>query len=507
MKRTATLAALLLFVLGAWAVFAFPAHHDTAWLLHVARRVLGGGRLYHDVVEINPPLIIWIAALPAAIGRVTGTWDMLVFRALVLVLAAITLLVAHRSLRALLPGGTAAADVLLLPLVYLLVTWPGLEFGQREHLAILLVLPYVLGGVRTVQAASNDGTRATRVLAGSAAAIGFALKPHFLLAWIACELVLAGYTRARSLRRTEHVALLASLALYGAAILLFARDYLALAAMAAPLYGGFARATPLAMLLAPPALTTAAVLIAWLSLRPRLAGIRPLGDVLAAMVAAFAMAVLVQAKGWGYHWIPSVTLALLLAGVMVLALAAQKTAWPRLATPAVLALTLLLAALSFGTHRQAQAQLERMAGGFYQLPAMLRLVEQHAGTGPIAALTIYMQTSFPLVSYTDVEWGLRFNSMWFLPGLYPPDGSAGARPFREIAAMDSTERYFFDAVVEDLVRNRPTLLLVDTRPPAAWLRGFSYLPYFAQDERLRALLASYRELPPVDRFRVLKRVE
>src|SRR5664279_3218504 len=45
-----------------------PQKDDVAWLLYVARKWLGGQRLYEDLVEVNPPLIVWIYAVPAALA-------------------------------------------------------------------------------------------------------------------------------------------------------------------------------------------------------------------------------------------------------------------------------------------------------------------------------------------------------------------------------------------------------------------------------------------------------
>src|SRR5664279_576170 len=45
-----------------------PLKDDVAWLLYVARKWLGGQRLYEDLVEVNPPLIVWIYAVPAALA-------------------------------------------------------------------------------------------------------------------------------------------------------------------------------------------------------------------------------------------------------------------------------------------------------------------------------------------------------------------------------------------------------------------------------------------------------
>ena len=62
---------LFLFVLAAVLFIAIrsPMKDDIAWLLYAARRWMAGRELYVDVVEVNPPLIIWISAVPLEIAR------------------------------------------------------------------------------------------------------------------------------------------------------------------------------------------------------------------------------------------------------------------------------------------------------------------------------------------------------------------------------------------------------------------------------------------------------
>ena len=50
-----------------------PLKDDVAWLLYVARRWLAGRELYVDVVEVNPPLIVWISAIPMQIAAGCGS--------------------------------------------------------------------------------------------------------------------------------------------------------------------------------------------------------------------------------------------------------------------------------------------------------------------------------------------------------------------------------------------------------------------------------------------------
>src|SRR5271157_5778984 len=65
---------LLLAVIGVilFTTLRSPLKDDVAWLLYVARRWLAGRELYVDVVEVNPPLIVWISAIPIRLAGVLG---------------------------------------------------------------------------------------------------------------------------------------------------------------------------------------------------------------------------------------------------------------------------------------------------------------------------------------------------------------------------------------------------------------------------------------------------
>src|SRR5690348_9425733 len=73
---TATVAsgAVLAAALGAvlFATLGSPLKDDVAWLLHIANQWLHGRRLYVDIVEVNPPLIVWLSAIPVLVGDAIG---------------------------------------------------------------------------------------------------------------------------------------------------------------------------------------------------------------------------------------------------------------------------------------------------------------------------------------------------------------------------------------------------------------------------------------------------
>src|SRR5262249_54775154 len=60
--------------LSAWLHMVLGSAGDKSWLLMVARMMLEGKRLYVDVVEVNPPLILWLYAIPAWLALHLPSW-------------------------------------------------------------------------------------------------------------------------------------------------------------------------------------------------------------------------------------------------------------------------------------------------------------------------------------------------------------------------------------------------------------------------------------------------
>jgi hypothetical protein len=251
------------------------------------------------------------------------------------------------------------------------------------------------------------------------------------------------------------------------------------------------------MLVLPQALLALAGLAAVL-----LAG-RSRGDiaiqVLGLALAGFFIGALVQSKGWGYHWIPSSIISVLVLAVLLLRYLRVNA---RLAIGVLTALLILLTTLTARSVASRYAELELRP---YRLPFLMELVEREAEGGTLAILSTDMQAAFPLVNHTGVRWGLRFPCLWPLALFYEPE-KPGPFAYHTPPTMSDAERYMFESVLEDLSKNRPTLLIIDTAPPAYVLYGFNYLEYFGQDQRFGELLQSYRELRPLGLFRVFKRV-
>ncbi|HEX5633470.1 MAG TPA: hypothetical protein VFX50_09585, partial [Gemmatimonadales bacterium] len=288
--------------------FRFPVTPDVSWLLDAAGRMLDGAVLGRDVAEINPPLILRMKQLVVAGARMAGVHPERAWTATTLLLTILSSWLAARcvgrseSWRAWPVWLVAAVPCVLLLLI------PRQDFGQREHLAVILVLPFLaLRGARDVRPPPSAGSA---LAFGAAAGVGFCLKPFFLL--VPLLLFTADARRlsvATALRHPEWLAVAAVPLLYAVSVIVWAREWLAYAIAHAPLYRAYLDAPLwLVPLLGEGAYAGWVFLAGWLALRRAPAAHAPLLDTLGLSTAGFQLAAVVQGKGWTYHFLPAALL-------------------------------------------------------------------------------------------------------------------------------------------------------------------------------------------------------
>lgn len=485
-----------------------PAHHDVAWPLVVAQRVLAGAELYVDVIEVHPPLIVAYAGAAVVLGRVLPVGPIAAYHLITFVLTALSLALCWRVL-----GHAASAHTrraLLVLAAFLLLPFVGYSFGQEEHLMLALSLPWLLaiGMLRD----GREMPARERIVLGVLAGIGISMKPFFGPLWLVLVAYYAARRGPRRILAAEVLAPALVITTYIAATVLLTPGYFTVARMASAVYFDFFP-TPFTTVLVS-AGTAAALLALLVHFRVRAAG--PLSGVravLAIALAGFHLAVLVQQKGWSYHWYPVYAAAALLVSCVLadaVYAAAPGAVLRRVAAARAGAVALLLllglAAWRVGWTRSHWGDL---AGEPFHLPQMTRVVETFGEGGPIAALSVGMPVAFPLVNHAGVEWTPRFACLWMLPGIYadvPPGvGAAGAFPYDRTGALADLDRYVVDSMIEDLRRSPPTLIIVDLAPPMPRMAGFSYLEYFGRDPRFMEFMADYAVIGTVGRYEVWRR--
>jgi hypothetical protein len=490
---------------GAVMVTWYPVNHDIAWLLHVAARWVGGARLYVDVVEVNPPLIIMLLTPVVAAADLLGVWEVSAFYFAVLALSALSLWIASRILLRITETGPASFLIIGLAAVYMFL--PRIEFGQREHLMLLFTMPYYFS---VAAHGTAPQPRREALLTGTLAGLGFALKPHFLLVLIACEVYLALSRRRWTIRRAEFAAIVAVGLAYAFVLVVFIPAYFEVARWASRVYGAFYPSSWRSIAAEPGVLLGGITLIAtFLTKKWDGASLR---HIFAIATAAFVSIVFIQNKNFDYHWLPVygtsviVWISLVIEFVRKVAAGTRWAAltaavWPRRLLLVIAALPLIAISLAAGTASSAEAW-SRL--GWY--PQILTLIEREDGARNWFALSANAQTAFPLTTYTDLEWSAPFHSLWPVIGLYDRTPPATLNfPYRAIEEMGTVERQMFDTTLHALFRARPTLILVDRTAPGGTLNGFDFLRYFAADEQFVQFMNSYAVIADLGPYRIFRR--
>ena len=452
-------------------------NHDSSWYLIATRRWLDGGELYSSIMEINPPLSFFLTVPALWLSDTLGTSDSFGFALYVVLLCGGALLVVQRLFRDAEALTLRSRRGVLLGATVALFVAPFDTFGQREHLMVILTLPYFLLVVM-----SPKGVRASvagALALGSAAAIGFALKPHFLAAPALLGLVVA--QQQRSLRALVTPA--------NFAVVTVGLGYLAFVWIGFPLY--FTSIVPLGLLtygsfdsgflasLGQPILLFAPV-AAIIVFRGSGNGVdRRVALRFLAILLGFAVSYVVQGKGWYYQLVP-VTAFL----VLVLTWAAvtnpadvRKIGIP----PAVAALLVVSYALARGPYRNRNVE------------AFAPFVSD-AGVAPgLLVLSSNVSAAFPLVNRTEARWTSRFPAQWLIPGSV----KALARPACGAPTACADHRAVLEAarrmVVEDFVTGRPMIVIVDERTSKSYFDGvpFDYLKWLGEDPVFAAAFARY----------------
>jgi hypothetical protein len=418
---------------------------DVSWLITVNEKLLAGQRLYADVIEANPPASVWLYTPAVWLARRLALRPEAVVVAQFLLaglLSCAATLKISRSLKA--PPNPALVTAVVAFVTLLL---PLGNFAQREHAAVLLALPSL-----TALAVLAEGvplSLARRLATGSTIGLVIAIKPHFAFA-IAPAMGLVWW-RAKTMRPMQPIAIAAAavMAFYAAAVLLFTPQYLSLVPMLGEVYVAQRERWP-ALLIGPVTVVPLTIFALAFTLRPK--RVDALGSVMLIGSGGFAVAALVQGRGYLNHALPATALGL--AGIALLAL--RSEAAPKRRT-AVLVAAAALAALELyvGALIRPDSELTR---------AVARLAPPHPS---LITLGPELRTGHPLVRNLDGAWAGSRPALFIAAGAHARLSSERGRDARLLGWYRSDLNSFSN----DVARERPDAILVDARPELAWLRA------------------------------------
>lgn len=480
------LAACLFLILAACLTFEVNSsfNHDLAFILVGAKRLIHGGVFGVDVVDPNPPLAWWMAVIPVELAHFTSMTPEFVAVAFTVFLIAVSAALIWRI----------AGPLTALSAATILAFAPGYDFGQREHWMAALALPWLL-----LAALARDNREAPvwlRVTAGTLAALGFCLKPYFLIIPLLVEIWVQAQRRSlRSLFRTENCVLAGLGLLYAAIVIALYPSYFSVVLpYAVHAYWAFDN-DPFRVVMAFAVKVVLYAVGCILLLREAKYIPSEAKAMGLAALAAFAAALL-QMKGWSYHWLPVKVFAGLGCIILLISIRPEKgrRAFLWIALAPILFATFIDAIVGLQTRANAQEQVRRLSTTLQDL----------AKPGaPVFAFITSPRTVLPAVLRAGDYWDSAACCVQWLPA----DVRSKELPPKEAILTQEVAAQRFSLLLRHLQKRPPTVVLIDDRPGKLGFNGkhFDYLPYLRRNPAFDRFFASYQEKPSVVGYRVFVR--
>jgi hypothetical protein len=470
------LALAALFVAAVIMRHVLPANPDVSWLLTVAERIWDGQRLYVDVIETNPPIAPLTYVPGVVIARELGlpaetVTDGLVFAAAFAVLAIVARLLKNSPVL----DGVAGWPLALLGLAVLIIL-PAKTFGQREHIAVIALLPAL--AVVAIRMKHHAPPLWGILAAGVGAGLTLSFKPHFVIGILCALAALAIHARSwRILLVPENFIAAAVVAIYALCVIAFYPEYLsAIVPLMRDVYI-LVGASPFEMIKTPAVSIWAAALFAALLLK-RNGRIDSTLLLLVATSFGFMVAFFLQRKGWPYHSYPMIAFSILALGYG-LALRPPPGRTLGIVATAVLAITFFESIVWFNW---------AFDKAFDARPLWTSITR--LGPHPkILAITGEPGIGHPLVRALQGTWVSRQQALW-VDGYLRTLRNNPARDPSQLAMLDHYGAREREMLIEDIRNNEPTVVLVDNFSDqwSSWLGDHPDVADLLRDYRLVAIV-------------------
>lgn len=490
MRRRALLAgfatpsrvAALIAIVAIGLRFLVGANTDVAWLITICEKMLNGQRLYVDLIEVNPPASAFLYMPAVAFARAIGLAPELVVDALVFVAAWLGIWLSGRILAPIPALAGIDRNWFACAVLAILTILPAQTFGEREHIAVIVLLPFFALLAR--RAARFTPDLWDIAAAGIGAGVAIAIKPHFAIAIGLAILVAARAAKSwRLLFTPENWIAGAIAALYAAIVVIcfpaFVSDMLPLVQIVyVP-----ARMDTLKLVTRPAIFCWLAALCVAARWAPGAIWRAPL-SVLVAGSVGFAAAYLIQGKGWPYHSYP-----MLAFGLIALSFAGAQSRANNEAGLAGFARLVPVAAIGIVGFVWLN-----IAGRMDALVEPIRRLHPHPA---MLILSSDISVGHPLVRQVGGTWASRVGSLW-ITGLSFQQIVEGRDP-DEVAKLRRYIAQDRDMLVADIRRATPDIIVIE-RDIFDWEAWAASEPLVARE------LEAYRRADVIGTFVILQRI-
>lgn len=471
---------------------------DVRWLLLMTQKWLHGGHYYTDFVDTNPPTVLYFY-LPIVLAKLhlNLSWRFLVYIYLILI-GFISLAVIQYLVSKIFSDNNKFQLVLFFVLGFVYFILPHEQFAQREHFIFLLILPYLF--LLTARLKNINIPFGLIFLTAVLAAMGFSVKPYFILVFISLEIFYFSRTRKiLSFFKMENIIIGFILLFALISILFFFKDFTEklLPLLWKLYYLGYAVSWH-ELVLAYPSIFIWGTCLVYFICR-KFFDQRDFLDLLVIAALASFTCFLWERIGWFYQIYPAASFALLLSSVMLYQfffLLQKKFSW-RLGISLFLNIIFLLIILSdcvslYGVYFQA-------SNAFLHQDPVIKFLNQHIKNKKVFVFSTSVSSTYVALNFVPFQSVSRSSSLFLLPGLVKLQ--LQTKTIGQKKEFIPYQKKVFQMVYEDLLK-KPQWLMVDVSPEKVHLENIplNYFAYFSQDSRIRSLLKKYHYVATVENY-------
>lgn len=475
---------------------------DVAYLLTVTELWWQGGKYTTDFFETNPPMILYLY-LPGYLLSKLGLPLIQAMRFYLFTLGFFSLWFSWLYLKKIFIKNAAIfLPIMSIAIVFNLFFLPVNQFGQREHLLMIFLLPYLLLAVLRLHQQTVNTYQAFAI--GLIAGCGVALKPFFVIPLFFIELYLALQCNLRIWLRIELLALIFVGILYLNLLYFFDANYIFhMLPLISHLYFIGMKEPWMAIFLHPVVIYCALVTACYFTFKqiqaPHLAKLILL--VMWGMVAAFT----VPRAPWFYHVMPAFGFACLLWAYYYAEL------WLKLQNPLTLpamkdylficlaGLTIFALPLYINFLQFTYFINELKQGTRHKLIHYFQSVQ---GDRTISCFSVNTtEDCFPLVYASQGIYASRFPFLWWLRGTLVKQD----KPYQQ-ALIDQDKNYLLQKITEDFQHYKTQYVIINKQDLTNRMgKNFDVVAFLADYQPFAEIWKNYMLKKEIDYYQIYQR--
>lgn len=485
---------------------------DVSYLLHVTKQLINGGTYFKDFFETNPPMILYLYLPVCFLQKTLHISIENALRFVIILEASISLITCYFLLKRIFKRHEFyQVFALLIAISFVLFYQPAYQFGQREHIFMIVMLPYTFLVLLNI-----EGKKVHCLIKWALSffvAMGLALKPFFLFPFILIEFYII--YRKRSLFafvRTEPLIILSVLLIYSLSIFIFHPNYFKYMLPFIGSFYFFGYQDSWFDVFFNYVTTFCAMSVAIYFLFRKADKQRTLTTVLLLAMLGMVLAFMVPRMIWSYHVMPAIGFATILLTYYFVEIlktsanAAIKRHWLNKGCDIFFFASIFGIFFAFPLYLDYFYYhyfiVEKKVGDRIQL---MHYLETLPAPYSLTCLSTFTTTCFPLsLDKHIIEDRIgRFPFFWWILGMLKWDNlSKDALP-SEILQL---KHVLFKEFITDMKRFKPTIVVIQKMDDTSKIaKNFNYIDYFSTDKNFAAEWKNYHFLKNIAYYEIYKR--